>query len=552
MSAKGVNGLRAQHDPKSHAFCEAHISLTVPLPRELTDTDWRELETLAAGFDPFAIACGPLTHYLPHPGVCLPIAPQAAVDRLRIAAEGARAFADAPRRSHPFSAHMTIAEFITAVSADGERLLGTLRPDHEGRFVLPAPARREPVRLFATTDRRLTLEHAETVTWADIQGQSVAFAEPTVRTELHVRCVDDTGVGVETKLRVTRRFGDDWMTVVESDSAADGTFNYALRGVGEHRVRMQSATTRSTQFRLGATPERVIDATGQEPVHVEFMVPRPAAIIVWVIDESGAPLPGAIVGLSTQEPLGLLPHPQGRTTDFRGRALISGIEPGEVLLRASMVDRMPVARRRTVTTGLNEETFALAPGGLEVRMQLTGLPDDFPSPEDVGLHLIRVAEVTDEMAVFRLDRLDEAWRVPPFRVPSGQYQLTIRPRGKPQTVLWFAVASRDVDVGKIDMTGVFGLGELTMDVLVDTDDGTRGYGPSVLYRNEAWPSNLWRQQGVWLGNKTRVKGLTAGTYRLRPTPQAFDPDTWDLSEMTRVHVEPGVAPPTATLTIRRR
>jgi hypothetical protein len=112
MSA--VNALRAKYDPPSHAACDAHVSLPVPLPKAPSATDWSELETLAAGFRSFPIQYGPPRNYLPAaPGVCLTIEPQSAVDALRALLESAGVFRQAPPRPYPFSAHMTIAEFIT-------------------------------------------------------------------------------------------------------------------------------------------------------------------------------------------------------------------------------------------------------------------------------------------------------------------------------------------------------------------------------------------------------------------------------------------------------
>jgi 2'-5' RNA ligase len=108
-----VNALRERYAWSQSAECDAHISLSVPVPRALDRADWRELETIAAGVEPFEIRYGPLMNYLPHPGVCLAIEPQAALDELRIAIESASGFADAKPRRFPFSAHMTIAELIS-------------------------------------------------------------------------------------------------------------------------------------------------------------------------------------------------------------------------------------------------------------------------------------------------------------------------------------------------------------------------------------------------------------------------------------------------------
>jgi 2'-5' RNA ligase len=108
-----VNKLRASYDPQSQATCDAHISLTIPLPRPIGALQLQELESIAAATAPFTIHYGPLRHYLPHAGVCLTIEPQEELDRLRMALERASVFAGAPARAYQFSAHMTIAEFIS-------------------------------------------------------------------------------------------------------------------------------------------------------------------------------------------------------------------------------------------------------------------------------------------------------------------------------------------------------------------------------------------------------------------------------------------------------
>ena len=108
-----VNALRARHDPRSQAACDAHVSLTLPLAREPGEADWRQLQGIAARARPVTVRYGPLRHYLPHPGVCLTIEPQRELDQLRAALESADIFGGCPPRKFPFSAHMTIAEFIS-------------------------------------------------------------------------------------------------------------------------------------------------------------------------------------------------------------------------------------------------------------------------------------------------------------------------------------------------------------------------------------------------------------------------------------------------------
>jgi hypothetical protein len=64
-----VNELRARYDPISQTCCDAHISLTMPLPRAPTDAQWAEIEAVTSSMRPFTVHYGPLMTYPPHPGV---------------------------------------------------------------------------------------------------------------------------------------------------------------------------------------------------------------------------------------------------------------------------------------------------------------------------------------------------------------------------------------------------------------------------------------------------------------------------------------------------
>ena len=110
-----VNALRARYAWSQGAECDAHISLTVPLPRPLTGADWAELRAIAATIEPIRTEYGPLTNYLPVAGgVVLRIEPQDKLAQLLAALEAATCFEGARPRSYPFSAHMTIAEILSA------------------------------------------------------------------------------------------------------------------------------------------------------------------------------------------------------------------------------------------------------------------------------------------------------------------------------------------------------------------------------------------------------------------------------------------------------
>ncbi len=108
-----VNELRRRYDPRSHSYCTAHISLTVPATNAIDADQWRILERVASQWEPVVIEYGPLKVYEGHNGVTLAIEPGAKLDLLRQELEAVSPFANAPPRRWPFSPHMTIAEFVT-------------------------------------------------------------------------------------------------------------------------------------------------------------------------------------------------------------------------------------------------------------------------------------------------------------------------------------------------------------------------------------------------------------------------------------------------------
>ena len=154
-----VNALRATHDHRAQSICDAHISLTIPFPLLLSSADWSELQSIASALEPFSIRYGPLRNYLPHPGVCLSIEPQDELNRLRVALEAASCFVGAPPRPHPFSAHMTIAEFLSVEQT--KALMDELRDvAPNGMFTCDGLSYAVPDRNFHFTERkRLELGH---------------------------------------------------------------------------------------------------------------------------------------------------------------------------------------------------------------------------------------------------------------------------------------------------------------------------------------------------------------------------------------------------------
>jgi len=108
-----VDNLRREYDPRSHASCQAHISLSEPLPRELTDADLVDLHEVVGAIGPFTIAYGNVHPTPPYPGVVYDIDPKTNFNALRRSVHSIPLFERSPLSRRDIPAHMTIAEFIT-------------------------------------------------------------------------------------------------------------------------------------------------------------------------------------------------------------------------------------------------------------------------------------------------------------------------------------------------------------------------------------------------------------------------------------------------------
>ncbi len=147
-----VNALRHRYDPRSQAICDAHISLTVPLPAPLSHNAAAELHDVVGAIPPFMVRWGPPYQYPGIPGVVLRIQPVEPFHALVRALEGCACFAHAAPRPHPFSPHMTVAEFITGPRT-GEILAELHGTDLEGEFACTEVAYAVPDATFRFTER---------------------------------------------------------------------------------------------------------------------------------------------------------------------------------------------------------------------------------------------------------------------------------------------------------------------------------------------------------------------------------------------------------------
>jgi hypothetical protein len=108
-----VDDLRRQYDPTSYANCQAHVSLSEPLPRALADRDLAELRDVLSAIQPFTITYGNVHATPPHPGVVYDIDPKTTFARLRSTIHSIPLFDQSALRRKDIPPHMTIAEFIT-------------------------------------------------------------------------------------------------------------------------------------------------------------------------------------------------------------------------------------------------------------------------------------------------------------------------------------------------------------------------------------------------------------------------------------------------------
>ncbi len=108
-----IDTLRRKYDPKSAAYCQAHISLSEPLQEPLTEIQIQELQTALCATMPFDLHYGPLRSFPPYPGVVYSTQPEDKFQRLRAVIHATSLFVNSPLMRKDIAPHMTIAEFIT-------------------------------------------------------------------------------------------------------------------------------------------------------------------------------------------------------------------------------------------------------------------------------------------------------------------------------------------------------------------------------------------------------------------------------------------------------
>lgn len=111
--ARQINPLRAKYDPRTYAYCPAHITLSDPLGLEMTPERDAEIAAILAEVQPFMLHFDEPQASRERGGVAYPIRPRAPIDALRTRLHRASVFCRPPYYTRTIPPHMTLAEFVT-------------------------------------------------------------------------------------------------------------------------------------------------------------------------------------------------------------------------------------------------------------------------------------------------------------------------------------------------------------------------------------------------------------------------------------------------------
>lgn len=134
---EAIDALRHTYDPRSHSFCQAHISLSDPVPQPLPDEQLCELLPAVSSVEPLELRYGPLRSFPPYPGVAYAVAPEEVFRALRAVVHATSIFGGVEVQHDSVAPHITVAEFITLERTD-ELLLELNGAVPEGAFLCDA------------------------------------------------------------------------------------------------------------------------------------------------------------------------------------------------------------------------------------------------------------------------------------------------------------------------------------------------------------------------------------------------------------------------------
>jgi len=121
-----INKLREEYDPVSQSYCEAHITLSTPLKKELNSADWSQLADICRRVEPFEIKYGPPKVFELKPVVYLAVFPESELKELYVTFLDICLFCDEPPPPFDFVPHMTISEFGVKTDEEAKKLKNRL------------------------------------------------------------------------------------------------------------------------------------------------------------------------------------------------------------------------------------------------------------------------------------------------------------------------------------------------------------------------------------------------------------------------------------------
>ncbi len=130
-----VNKQREEYDPLSQSYSEAHISVTQPLLKTLSEIEWDRTLRIVEGFGSFLIDYGPINSFLPYPCIWYEIKPAEKVLDLRQALHQTGFYNLSLPHTEGFIPHMTITEGLSGPTVD-EKLFNRLQGESsQGTFL---------------------------------------------------------------------------------------------------------------------------------------------------------------------------------------------------------------------------------------------------------------------------------------------------------------------------------------------------------------------------------------------------------------------------------
>ena len=129
-----VNKQREENDPLSQSYCEAHISVTQPLLKNLSGSEWNQVLSVVKDFRSFQINFGPLNSFLPYPCIWYEIEPRERILELRQALHMTGFFNLTLPHTEDFIPHMTITEGLSGPTVDESLFKQLQKESRQGKF----------------------------------------------------------------------------------------------------------------------------------------------------------------------------------------------------------------------------------------------------------------------------------------------------------------------------------------------------------------------------------------------------------------------------------